>query len=274
MLDAVAQLYYRRRNVDSVGAGDKWSSQEYDLYDYPTLHLLLTPLRQPSVLDYWTPSEIVLFEAGMCSIGKDFHLLHKLIPSKTPNQLVDFYYAWKRSSHYAVWKSFDKPTRKFHMGRFEQWERLDSAIQGLVGPVSQQPDKRHPEAAGSGSLAGAAAAAAAAAGEREGSSADSNSSSAMAFPGSVKGGRLSATAAATESMESKAGSSVDAGFMGVPPPTMRPKRKSVAGANGPTSAAAVETQQSQIQERAQEATTGDASKSDDADKTVKRRRGR
>ena len=178
MLDAVAQLYYRKRDVESVGVGDAVSTQEYDFYNYPTLHLLLTPLRQQSILDYWTPYEIVLFEAGMyvfpsltpsfpalvplpffppphlpfpllplarphlprrCTIGKNFHMLHKLIRTKTPNEIVDFYYAWKRSSHYAIWKSFDKVTRRFHAAKLAQWEQQDQIMEGMLGPVSAQP---------------------------------------------------------------------------------------------------------------------------------------
>jgi hypothetical protein len=32
-----------------------------------------------------------MFEAGMCAIGKDFHQLQKLIPTKSVNECVDFY---------------------------------------------------------------------------------------------------------------------------------------------------------------------------------------
>jgi len=102
VLDAVAQLYYRRKDTDTVGAGDAWSSQEYDLFQYPTLYLLLTPLRQSHALDSWSPYELALFEAGMMSIGKDFHEIHKLIGTKSTNDVVELYYIWKRTSHYTV----------------------------------------------------------------------------------------------------------------------------------------------------------------------------
>lgn len=146
VLDAVAQLYYRRKDVDSVGAGDAWSSREYDTYSYPTLHLLLTPLRQPHPLDYWTPLEMILFEAGMLSIGKDFHQLRKLIRTKTTNEVVDFYYAWKKSSHYAIWKNFERVQRKFYPAKFEQWERLDTLMEGFTGTVHKLPPVTEPPA--------------------------------------------------------------------------------------------------------------------------------
>ena len=48
---------------------------------YPTLDLLLSPLRKPQVLDTWCPREIaVVFEAGICSVvGKDFHAISNLV---------------------------------------------------------------------------------------------------------------------------------------------------------------------------------------------------
>ena len=88
---------------------------------YPTLDLLLSPLRKPNVLDNWyvsrvsrvgwsrfmasdlistlfflplspyfhlpflvrCPREIALFEAGICAVGKDFHAIANLVSNMT-----------------------------------------------------------------------------------------------------------------------------------------------------------------------------------------------
>jgi hypothetical protein len=101
--------------------------------------------RAHDVTDNWTLREIALFEAAMCAFGKDFHavqqavLLESLadlailsrcvlckcftfhvllslllsrvqVKTKTTNDIVDFYYMWKKSTHYMIWKSSGKPS--------------------------------------------------------------------------------------------------------------------------------------------------------------------
>ncbi len=51
----------------------------------------------------WTLKEIALFEAGMCNFGKDFHNVQKVVRTKTTNEIVDFYYQWKKSAHGNQW---------------------------------------------------------------------------------------------------------------------------------------------------------------------------
>jgi hypothetical protein len=55
------------------------------------------------VPDTWTLKEIALFEAGMCNFGKDFHNVQKVVRTKTTNEIVDFYYQWKKSAHGNQW---------------------------------------------------------------------------------------------------------------------------------------------------------------------------
>jgi hypothetical protein len=127
---AVANMYYRPREV--APNGEIWVSADYDKLVYPTLDMLVSPLRKPSILDNWAPKEIALFEAGMTAIGKDFHAIQKLIKTKTTNEIVEFYYLWKKSAHYQMWKEFGKPNRKIHSAKEEQWRIIQDKMQKLT----------------------------------------------------------------------------------------------------------------------------------------------
>ncbi len=61
--------------------------------------------------ELWSPYEIAIFEAAVCIHGKQFHILQKLIKTKTTKEVIDFYYIWKKSSHYLIWKSNIDSTR-------------------------------------------------------------------------------------------------------------------------------------------------------------------
>jgi len=71
------------------------------------LHLITSEFRKPFVLDSWSPLEIAKFEGGMCSYGKRFHEISKVVNTKTSKECVDFYYLiWKLTNRYRVWKDF------------------------------------------------------------------------------------------------------------------------------------------------------------------------
>lgn len=61
-------------------------------------------LRRPTVLEKWTPYEIAMFQASVAHHGKQFGLVQKDIGTKTVPEIVDFYYLWKKTSHYQEWK--------------------------------------------------------------------------------------------------------------------------------------------------------------------------
>lgn len=65
---------------------------------------LKSPFRRPMVIERWSPFEISLFEAGIGHYGKDFYQVHKLIQTKSTKEIIDFYYIWKKTSHYKGWK--------------------------------------------------------------------------------------------------------------------------------------------------------------------------
>ena len=69
-----------------------------------TLGRLLCPLRVPSVLDRWSPLEVARFEGAMCLYGKRFPLVQRVVGTKSHKEIVEFFYDWKQSAHYKVWK--------------------------------------------------------------------------------------------------------------------------------------------------------------------------
>jgi hypothetical protein len=118
----VSSMYYRQKPIENGARGPppekllaNGTSQiqdqnvlehcDYDILRYPTLDMLLSPLRKRSPLDDWSPREVALFEAGICRFGKDFYSIGKIIQTKTTNEVVEFYYhCFKPSIHYKLWK--------------------------------------------------------------------------------------------------------------------------------------------------------------------------
>ena len=78
--------------------------KSYPLELISSLGFLKSPLRRPTIIEKWSPYEVSLFEAGIGHYGKDFHQIHKVIQSKSTKEVIDFYYIWKKTSHYKMWK--------------------------------------------------------------------------------------------------------------------------------------------------------------------------
>lgn len=109
LLRAVSNMYYKEKEVHPNGTS-VWVSTDYGSLHYPSLDLLLSPLRQTTPLDFWAPKEIAIFEAAICRFGKDFHRIHTLVKTKNTNEVVDFYYrVWKKSRNYRIWKDLTRP---------------------------------------------------------------------------------------------------------------------------------------------------------------------
>lgn len=68
------------------------------------LGLLTSPVRRPTVVERWNPYEICVFEASMALYGKDFHEVARTVGTKSCKEVVEFYYVWKKTEHYKVWK--------------------------------------------------------------------------------------------------------------------------------------------------------------------------
>lgn len=147
LLHAVSCLYARPRPVDA-NSGKVSVSNDYDRLEYSTFDMLTSPLRAENTLDEWSPIDIALFEAGICAYGKDFHEISRLMEGrKTCNQCVEFYYLWKKSAHYALWKECGKPIRKRAEAREQQWQVIKEKMDGVqtVGAntpmLSNNPNK-------------------------------------------------------------------------------------------------------------------------------------
>ena len=76
-----------------------------------SLSWLLSPIRRPSVVDEWSPYDIGLFEAAICAYGKKFYDIAKIMGGrKTTKEIIEFYYIWKKTSHYKLWKKHYRMT--------------------------------------------------------------------------------------------------------------------------------------------------------------------
>jgi hypothetical protein len=80
--------------------------QGFPLETMSALGYLKSPWRRASVIERWSPYEIALFEAALAIHGKDFGKIAKAhIQTKTTKEVIEFYYIWKKTSHYRKWKA-------------------------------------------------------------------------------------------------------------------------------------------------------------------------
>mmetsp|Transcript_26638 Transcript_26638/g.57805 ORF Transcript_26638/g.57805 Transcript_26638/m.57805 type:complete len:302 (-) Transcript_26638:124-1029(-) len=90
--------------VDLGPFGYDATSGHYPTERITALGLLTSPLRRPTVVERWNPYEICVFEASMALYGKDFHEVARCVGTKNCKEVVEFYYVWKKTEHYKVWK--------------------------------------------------------------------------------------------------------------------------------------------------------------------------
>lgn len=64
-----------------------------------------------SLSETWTLHDIALFEASFSLYGKDFVSIQQIVTSKTMHEIVDFFYLWKMTSHYRIWKDNVRRTK-------------------------------------------------------------------------------------------------------------------------------------------------------------------
>ncbi|CAK63852.1 unnamed protein product (macronuclear) [Paramecium tetraurelia] len=76
----------------------------YSLLQQDVLDILISPLRNDFAFETWTPKEIAIFECGLCRYGKQYEFLSHLIKTKNAQDIIQFYYFWKFTSHYKLWK--------------------------------------------------------------------------------------------------------------------------------------------------------------------------
>ena len=69
------------------------------------LSTLVSPIRHQYNFESWTPKELAVFEAGLCTFGKQFDKISSLLNcTKTISEITALYYDWKHTSHYKYWK--------------------------------------------------------------------------------------------------------------------------------------------------------------------------
>ncbi|OMJ91021.1 hypothetical protein SteCoe_6483 [Stentor coeruleus] len=69
------------------------------------LSMIVSPLRTELEFETWSPKQIAVFECTLCSFGKKFDAIEKLLtPDKAIKDITKFYYSWKKTSHYKAWK--------------------------------------------------------------------------------------------------------------------------------------------------------------------------
>ncbi len=76
----------------------------YPLSRVTALGFLTNPIRKPSAIEKWSPLEIATFEASISLFGKDFPKIKKYVSTKSVKEVIEFYYAWKKTNHYKQWK--------------------------------------------------------------------------------------------------------------------------------------------------------------------------
>ena len=80
-------------------------SGQYPIESITALSILTSPLlRRPTVVEKWCPYEIAVFEAALALCGKHFHQVQKFVKTKNTKEVIEFYYVWKKTAHYKVWK--------------------------------------------------------------------------------------------------------------------------------------------------------------------------
>jgi len=150
VLRAVSDIYYVKRKVES---GHVIHTGYQD--SYKTLDLIKSPIRKPSILDNWTMREIVLFESGFIYQGKNFYQIAKLIGSKSTKEVIEFYYHWKHSAHYQMFKYHGRPwttNRKQECDRrVANWDNTNDAMSEIdpkeAEKLKLQKEKKEAEAA-------------------------------------------------------------------------------------------------------------------------------
>ena len=91
-------------NTYYTSAETGMASGQWALLRRTTLGRLTSPVRETSPLDLWAPLEVAKFESAICLVGKQFPLISKVIGTKTASEVIEFYYLWKQSKNYKIWK--------------------------------------------------------------------------------------------------------------------------------------------------------------------------
>jgi hypothetical protein len=99
-LDRVAKRYYQAPDSRPTNGGDVVLPSHH----HTTLGALLLPVSHVPCTEKWSARDVAVFESGISIYGKRFDLLAQLFEGKSPSDVVEFYYSWKKTPHHAMWK--------------------------------------------------------------------------------------------------------------------------------------------------------------------------
>jgi hypothetical protein len=92
-------------NHSDIATKIAMTPQSQYLVHLSALGYLKSAIRQPTVIEKWSPYEIAMFEASIAEYGKNFSKIQNEIGrTKSVSEVIEFYYIWKKTSHYAQWK--------------------------------------------------------------------------------------------------------------------------------------------------------------------------
>ena len=103
-LTVVSGMYFNGDARASVKGKPKRDPSILPLQRRSTLGMLTSPARRERPLDEWNPRELAAFEASICAVGKNFSAIQKQVRTKSTKEIVEFFYLWKKTSHYDAWK--------------------------------------------------------------------------------------------------------------------------------------------------------------------------
>ena len=109
LLDYVREVYFTNdHSINEPNLTNNNSSSSHlndDIFKLTSLDLLINPLRKTFPWETWSPYEIALFNCCICKFNTNFDLYLNIITTKTKEEVIDFYYTWKSSKYYKMWKN-------------------------------------------------------------------------------------------------------------------------------------------------------------------------
>ena len=105
LLDYVREVYFYNDNSINEKNSVNNSNNIDNNFKFTSLDLLINPLRKTFPWETWSPYEIALFNCCICKFGTNFDLYLKIITTKKKEEIIDFYYTWKSSKYYKIWKN-------------------------------------------------------------------------------------------------------------------------------------------------------------------------
>ena len=94
---------------ETAGFGYDSAEGKFPVERITPLGMVKLPMRRRLAVEKWSPYEVAVFEGAMCAHGKEFHLVQKEVQTKSTKEIVEFYYLWKKTTHYKEWTKAYEP---------------------------------------------------------------------------------------------------------------------------------------------------------------------